>query len=225
VRDRRTAQARRVLELAWQEADGLGQRYLGPEHVVLGVLSDGTGAAAQVLRAHGPELEAARAEVRRLAERGVVAGPRPSDAELLGALGIDLDVVRQRTERTFGSRAVAQATREATRARRRGIARVPRTPLDGPPLLIGRTLHFAAEWADALGQALVGPELLLVGVLDDITRPWPRCLSNRWRRRLLAHVGLPTSYRGAAWPLLGAFAVDLDALRDALVAHLRGVSR
>jgi len=225
VRDRRTDQARRVLDLAREEADGLGQRYLGPEHVVLGVLSDGASVAAEGLRARGLELVAARAQVRRLAERGVVAGPRPSDAELLGALGIDLDAVRRSTEGTFGSQALAQATREATRARRRGIARVPRTPLEGPPLLIGRTLHFAAERADALGHATVGPELLLLGVLDDITRPWPRCMSNRWRRRLLAHVGLPTSYRGAARPLLAAFAVDLDELRGALVAHLQGVPR
>jgi hypothetical protein len=225
VIDRRTDQARRVLDLARQEADGLGQRYLGPEHVVLGVLSEGTSAAAQVLRAHGLDLEAARAEVRRLAERGVVAGPRPSDAELLGALGIDLDAVRQRTEGTFGSQALAQATREATRARRRGIARVPRTPLEGPPLLIGRTLQFAGERADELGHATVGPELLLLGVLDDITKPWPRCMSNRWRRRLLAHLGLPPSYRGAAWPLLDAFGVTLEDLREALVAHLQEGAR
>jgi hypothetical protein len=99
---------------------------------------------------------------------------------------------------------------------------VPRTPLEGPPLLIGRTLQFAGERADALGQATVGPELLLVGVLDDITKPWPRCMSNRWRRRLLAHVGLPTDYRGAAWPLLEAFGVSLDELRGTLVARLRG---
>jgi Clp amino terminal domain, pathogenicity island component len=222
VRDRFTDQARRALALARQEADALGQRYLGPEHVVLGVLRDGTSAAAQVLRGRGLELEAARAELGRLAERGVVAGPRPSDAELLGALGIDLDAVRQSTEETFGSRALAQATREATRARRRGIARVPRTPLEGPPLLIGRTLQFAGERADALGQATVGPELLLVGVLDDIAKPWPRCMSNRWRRRLLAHVGLPGDYRGAAWPLLEAFGVSLDELRGTLVARLRG---
>jgi ATP-dependent Clp protease ATP-binding subunit ClpA len=225
VRDRFADQARRVLDLAREEADGLGQRYLGPEHVVLGMLCDGTSAGAVVLRVHGLELDGARAELRRLAERGVVAAPRPSDAELLGALGIDLDAVRQRTEQAFGPHAVQQATREATRARRRGIARVPRTPLDGPPLLIGRTLHFAGERADALGHATVGPELLLLGVLDDITRPWPRCMSNRWRRRLLAHVGLPTSYRGAARPLLEAFAVDLDELRDALVARLQGVTR
>jgi hypothetical protein len=225
VRDRRSEHARRVLDLAMWEADGLGHRYLGPEHVLLGVLRDGTGAAAQVLRAYGLELQAARAALGRLAQRGVVAAPRPSDAELLGALGIDLDEVRRRTEQTFGALAVQRAMREATRARRRGNARVPRTPLEGPPLLIGRTLLFARERADALGHCTVDPELLLLGVLDDITRRWPRCMSNRWRRRLLAHVGLPAGYRGAARPLLDAFGVDLEKLRDDLMALLRGARR
>jgi len=223
VTGRLTDQARRVLDLAKEEADRLGQRYLGPEHLLLGMLRDGTSAAAGVLRAHGVELEAARAELGRLALRGAVATPRPSDADLLSALGIDLDAVRQRTEQTFGPHAVQQATREATRARRRGIGRVPRTPLQGPPLLIGRTLQFAGSEADALGHRMIGPELLLVGVLDDSSKPWPRCMSNRWRRRLLAHVGLPTGYRGAARPLLAAFEVNLNELRDALV--VRGVSR
>jgi hypothetical protein len=225
VRDRFTDKARRVLDLTKEEADGLGHRYVGPEHVVLGVLRDGTSTAAQVLRTHGLDSEGARAELGRLALGGVVAAPRPSDAELLGALGIDLDAVRQRTEQTFGPHAVQQATREATRARRRGIARVPRTPLQGPPLLIGRMLQFAGASADALGRITVGPELLLLGVLDDITKPWPRCMSNRWRRRLLAHVGLPTSYRGAARPLLEAFGVNLDELREVLVTRLQGVPR
>jgi ATP-dependent Clp protease ATP-binding subunit ClpC len=60
VRDRFADQARRVLDLAREEAHGIGQRYLGPEHVVLGVLRDGTSAGAAVLRAHGLELEGPR---------------------------------------------------------------------------------------------------------------------------------------------------------------------
>src|SRR5215208_5821411 len=87
----RSEQARRVLELARAEAEGFGHRYLGPEHLVLGVLRDGSSGASRVLEAFGVTLESARAELRRLADRGVVPGPRPSDAELLGSLGIDLD--------------------------------------------------------------------------------------------------------------------------------------
>lgn len=70
--ERMPEHARRVLDLAREEADGLGHRYLGPEHVVLGVRRDPTSRAAQLLRARGVELDAARAELRRLAGRGVV---------------------------------------------------------------------------------------------------------------------------------------------------------
>ncbi len=223
--DRLTEPARRVLDLAHQEASRFGHRYVGPEHVVLGVLRDGTSAAAGVLRTRGLGLDSARAALGHLAERGVVAGPALSDAELLGTLGIDLDAVRQSTQRTFGSLAVAQATREATRARRRGVGRVAWTPLCGPPFLAKRAVGLAGRRAGALGSARIGPELLVLGVVDDISEPWPRCMSNRWRRRLLAYVGLPKEYRGAAKPLLEAFGVNLDELQDALVAQVRGVKR
>jgi hypothetical protein len=223
VIDRMPERARRVLDLGWEEANGLGHHYLGPEHVVLGVLRDDASTAAQLLRARGLELDAARAQLRRLSERGVVARPRPSDAKLLGALGIDLDAVRRSTEQTFGVHSLGRATREATRARRRGIGRVPRTPLQPPPLLAVRTLQFASSRREELGQDTLGPELLLLGVLDDITRPWPRCMSNRWRRHLLAHLSPPETYRDAAGPLLAAFGVDLDELKDALCSGLRGV--
>jgi ATP-dependent Clp protease ATP-binding subunit ClpA len=225
VIDRLTEGARRVLDLAQEEANRFGHRYVGPEHVVLGVLRDGASAAAGVLRARGLELEVARVELGRLAERGVVAGPALSDAELLGTLGIDLDALRQRTERTFGSQAVAQATREATRARRRGVGRVAWTPLCGPPFLAKRVVGLAIRHSRALGGVMIGPELLLLGVLDDMTEPWPRCMSNRWRRNLLAYVCLPAHYRGAAGPLLEAFGVDLGELRGALMARLGGIPR
>ena len=216
----RSEQARRVLDLARAEAEGFGHRYLGPEHLVLGVLADGGSGASQVLRSFGVTLAGARLALRRLADRGVVPGPRPSDADLLGALGIDLDAVRRTTEQTFGGKAVGWAIREATRARRRGVGRVPRTPLREPPMLIGQVLLHAGERARALGAGEVGPELLLLGVVTDVRTTWPRCMDNRWRRQLHASVGLPKGYRGAAGPLLAAFGVDLDGLGGALLAEL-----
>jgi hypothetical protein len=221
----RSEHVRRVLDLAWEEAALLGHCYLGPEHVVLAVLRDGGSGAAEVLRARGVDLRAARAALRRLAACGVVPGPRPSDAELLGTLGIDLDAIRRGTERTFGLEALGWATREATRARRGGVARVPRTPLREPPVLAARALQLAHEQATALGHGEVGPELLLLGVVKDIHTRRPRCMSNRWTRQLHASVGLPGRYRGAAGPLLAALGVDLDELRDALSAELLKVPR
>jgi hypothetical protein len=216
----RSEQADRVLNLASKEADLFGHRYLGPEHVVLGVLRVGGSGASGVLEARGVDLAGARAELGRLAERGLVPGPRPSDAELLGSLGIDLDVIRRTTEQTFGGKAVGWAVREATRARRRGVGRVPRTPLRDPPMLISQVLVHAGEQARALGIGVIGPELLLLGVVTDIRTPWPRCMNNRWRRQLHASVGLPEGYRGAVGPLLEAFGVDLAELGGALLAEL-----
>jgi hypothetical protein len=216
----RNDHARRVLELAREEAERFGHRYVGPEHLVLGVLRDGGSGAGRVLDAFGVDLPAARAALGMLAERGVVAGPRPSDAELLGSLGIDLATVRRTTEQTFGHQAVGWAIREATRARRRGVGLVPRTPLVDPPILISQVLYHAGEQARALGIRTVGPELLLLGVVTDIQTPWPRCMRNRWTRQLHASVGLPEAYRGAAGPLLESLGVDLDRLGAALTAEL-----
>jgi hypothetical protein len=216
----RSEHADRVLDVAREEADRFGHRYLGSEHLVLGVLRDGGSGASRVLEAHGVDLADARDELGRLADRGVVPGPRPSDAELLGTLGIDLTAIRRTTEESFGYTALGWAIREATRARRRGVGRVPRTPLRDPPMLISQVLVHAGELARALDLAVIGPELLLLGVVQDIRTPWPRCMNNRWRRQLYASVGLPEGYRGAAGPLLQAVGVDLDQLARALLAEL-----
>lgn len=136
---------------------------------------------------------------------------------------IDLDGIRRSAEQTFGRKVLGWAIREATRARRGGVGRVPRTPLCGPPVLTTQATYLASEQARALGAGAVGPELLLLGVVEDIRTPWPRCMRNRWVRQLHASVGLPEGYRGAAEPLLGALGVDLDELRDAVLAALRGV--
>ena len=184
------------------------------------MLGDGASGASRVLAAHGVDLPAARVGLGRLVERRLVPGPRPSDAELLGTLGIDLEKVRHSTEQTFGGKAVGWAIREATRARRRGVGRVPRTPLRDPPMLITQVLYHAGEQARALGIGVIGPELLLLGVVTDIQTPWPRCMNNRWTRQLHASVGLPKDYRGAAGPLLQAVGADLDQLDRALRAEL-----
>ena len=60
-----TEPAHRVLDLAREEAERAGHRYLGPEHVLVGLAADGHSRAAGVLRAHGVDLAAARAALQR----------------------------------------------------------------------------------------------------------------------------------------------------------------
>jgi Clp amino terminal domain, pathogenicity island component len=80
--------------------------------------------------------------------------------------------------------------------------------------------YHSGRKAEALGLGVIGPELLLWGVVTDVQTPWPRCMNNRWRRQLHASVGLPKGYRGAAGPLLGSLGVNLDELAAALLAEL-----
>jgi ATP-dependent Clp protease ATP-binding subunit ClpA len=221
VFERFTEQAYLILDLARDEAERCGHRYLGPEHVLLGVLAEGHSGAARVLGVHGMELEAARAELVGLARQGVVPSPRPSDAELLGMLGIDLDAVRRTTEQAFGFQALGEATWRVTRRRGWRGERVVWTPLCGPPLVAKRALQLASEQARTLGHGEVGPEHLVLGVLEDARQPAGPVTGSRRHRRITAHVGLPDGYRGAAEPLLEALGVDLDELRDAVSAELR----
>ncbi len=218
--ERFTEQALQVLDLAREEAEGLGHRYLGPEHVLLGILRDGASGAAQLLRAHGIGLEAARAELLGLAHQGVVPAPRPSDRALLGTLGIDLEEIRRSTEQTFGGQALAEATWRVTRRRSWRGTRVVWTPLCGPPFLAKRALHLASQQASILGHGAVGPGHVLLGVLQDAREPAGRARLSRRHRRITAHVGLPDGYQGAAGPLLRALGVDLEALHHAVMAEV-----
>jgi hypothetical protein len=58
-----TPRAKKVLELSLREALGLGHNYIGTEHVLLGLLREGQGVAAQVLVKLGADLPAVRQRV------------------------------------------------------------------------------------------------------------------------------------------------------------------
>ena len=61
-----TSRAKKVLELAMSEARELNHSYVGTEHLLLGLLREEKGIAAQVLTDTGVNLEAARAETLRI---------------------------------------------------------------------------------------------------------------------------------------------------------------
>jgi len=83
-----TSRAKKVLELAMSEARELNHSYVGTEHLLLGLLREEKGIAAQVLTDVGVNLEQARAETLRLlgsempaAQGGAPAAPAPQKAE------------------------------------------------------------------------------------------------------------------------------------------------
>jgi ATP-dependent Clp protease ATP-binding subunit ClpC len=75
-----TPRAKKVLELSLREALQLGHDYIGTEHILLGLLSEGEGVAAQVLVRLGADLKRVRQQVIQVLHGGqgeaAAAGPR-----------------------------------------------------------------------------------------------------------------------------------------------------
>jgi len=61
-----TPRAKKVIELAIEEGQNFGHNYVGTEHLLLGLLREGEGIAAQVLTNMGVDLKKARREVIQL---------------------------------------------------------------------------------------------------------------------------------------------------------------
>ena len=61
-----TPRAKRVIDLAYDEARNLNNNYIGTEHLLLGLIREGDGLAGRVLAKLGVELERARREVMSL---------------------------------------------------------------------------------------------------------------------------------------------------------------
>ncbi len=61
-----TPRAKKVLELSLREALQLGHDYIGTEHILLGLIREGDGVAAQVLVSLGCDLNRARQQVIQL---------------------------------------------------------------------------------------------------------------------------------------------------------------
>jgi ATP-dependent Clp protease ATP-binding subunit ClpC len=68
--ERFTERARRVLQLAQEEAKRLGHDYLGTEHILLALVREGEGVAAEVLNNLGVSLESIRIEVEKQVPAG-----------------------------------------------------------------------------------------------------------------------------------------------------------
>ena len=75
-----TSRAKKVLELAMAEARDLTHNYVGTEHLLLGLLREEKGIAAQVLTDAGINLDAARAETLRLLGTDMPQGGSSSSA-------------------------------------------------------------------------------------------------------------------------------------------------
>ncbi|HMD53448.1 MAG TPA: Clp protease N-terminal domain-containing protein, partial [Phycisphaerae bacterium] len=76
-----TPRAKKVIEYAIEEARNLGHNYVGTEHLLLGLLRERDGVAAQVLMNLGLKLEEVREEVLNLLGAGVETEASPETKE------------------------------------------------------------------------------------------------------------------------------------------------
>ena len=99
-----TPRAKKVLELSLREALQLGHNYIGTEHVLLGLIREGEGVAAQVLVKLGADLNRVRQQVIQLlhgyrGEEPVTAHtgpPGPGERRLLSRLEADVNMIGSR---------------------------------------------------------------------------------------------------------------------------------
>ncbi|MFC1954614.1 ATP-dependent Clp protease ATP-binding subunit [Chloroflexota bacterium] len=89
-----TPRAKRVIELAIDEARHLGHNYIGTEHLLLGLLHEGEGVAAGVLDSFGINLEQTRTETNNVLSQGANRSKQTtktaSKTPVLDQLSVDL---------------------------------------------------------------------------------------------------------------------------------------
>ena len=177
--ERFTAGARQAVTDAQGEARRLGHRYIGTEHLLLGLLAGADGIAAAVLREAGIDARMVELDVVRIVGRGpgseagadaeTEADAAPgADADALRVLGIDIDAVREAAEAAFGPGALDWASvavsrpprrRRFTRglrpfARRRRSCRADQPHGDRPPTFFAGHIPFTPRAKKVLELSL-----------------------------------------------------------------------
>ncbi|MDD5594132.1 MAG: ATP-dependent Clp protease ATP-binding subunit, partial [Candidatus Margulisbacteria bacterium] len=92
------AQVKKVIELAWEEARGLGHSHVGVEHLFLGILREGSGLTGRLLSESGITAAAARSRVVTLLgeiKAFQKKSTRPSKTQMLDTFGRDLTLLAQ----------------------------------------------------------------------------------------------------------------------------------
>ena len=150
-----TPRAKKVLELSLREALQLGHNYIGTEHILLGLIREGEGVAAQVLVKLGADLSRVRQQVIQLLSgyqgKEAVAAGGPAEGQPSTSLVLD----------QFG-RNLTQAAREGKLdpviGREKEIERVMQVlsrRTKNNPVLIGEPGVGKTDVVEGLAQAIV----------------------------------------------------------------------
>jgi ATP-dependent Clp protease ATP-binding subunit ClpA len=151
--ERFTDQARVAVVTSRTEARSLGHALIGTEHLLLALLNDPHGLPARLVAEYDLDHDRAR--------HAVVAAHRPArsdelDAEALWSIGIDLDLVRELVEESFGTGAFDAAGSRTPKPR--GLRFSPRAK---------KVLQLALREAIAMRSPVIESGHLLLGLLRE----------------------------------------------------------
>ena len=151
-----TPRAKKVLELSLREALQLGHNYIGTEHILLGLIREGEGVAAQVLVKLGADLNRVRQQVIQL-----VSGFQGKEAETSGA---------PQESAPSTSAVLDQFGRNLTQAAREGKL----DPVIGRENQIERVMQVLSRRTKnnpvLIGEPGVGKTTVVEGLAQDIVR-------------------------------------------------------
>jgi len=202
-----TPHAKKVIEYSMEEARNLNHNYVGTEHLLLGLLREQSGVAAQVLMNLGLKLEEVRHEVLALLGQGMEMnenGERPMDSDLSNQgppMGNSIDMEQPTQPRTNGKSktpALDSFGRDLTElARQKKL-----DPVIGRETEIERTMQILCRRTKnnpvLLGEAGVGKTAIVEGFAQRVVEGnVPELLMNRRIVVLdLAMMVAGTKYRG-----------------------------
>jgi ATP-dependent Clp protease ATP-binding subunit ClpA len=154
-----TPRAKRVLELGLREALALKKTYIGPEHILLGLIREGDGVGAQILERLAAPLPVLRAQVIELA---AAEATEPEQDEPLGAEWSPAGAQEARAGLRRPARAVSAAQTQMIGAQERAVTALVVSEFRQTLASLDETLATLGQRLDVierqLGIAPAGPE-------------------------------------------------------------------
>jgi ATP-dependent Clp protease ATP-binding subunit ClpA/predicted dehydrogenase len=137
-----TPRVKKVLALAAKEAKNLHHFYVGTEHILLGLMREGDGVAARVLKNFKVDIEQTRLEILKELDPTFAAVPGDAVTKACGESGTSTQPVSE----TSGEDDLS--AQEA-----------------GPTPAAQKALRFAREEAERMKHHFIGPEHILIGLI------------------------------------------------------------
>jgi len=153
--ERFTEKAIKVIMLAQEEARRLGHNFVGTEQILLGLIGEGTGIAAKVLKSMGINLKDARVEVEKIIGRGsgFVAVEIPFTPRAKRVLELSLEEARQLGHNYIGSEHLLLGLlREGESV----AARVLESLSADPNIIRTQVIRMVGESTEAVGAGVGG---------------------------------------------------------------------